>query len=471
MPDGEADAHATPRPRVVVAAARVVVADEHALAAGVESGMGLAAARAIAPQLTAIARDAAREEAALEALACWAGGFTPRVVPVAPQALLLEIGGCLRYFGGAENILAAAMHGCAEQGFAAGAAVAPTPQGALWLAQARAAVIAIDMVMLAAALDALPLAPLDLPAATKRRLAEFGARTLGDARRLPRTGLARRIGAASAKQLGCAYGEWPDLRSDFVFPQRFAHALELPSPVEAAPALLFAARRLLAALAGWLSVRQAGIAACTLHLAHRHCAPTVVELRFAAATRDAGRLERVLRERLERLALPAAVESVRLVVDTVEELPGHSGTLFDGGSGNGDEMVALIERLRARLGEVCVHGLAVVAEHRPECASRLLPQGRSDAPVGTAPRPFWLLAVPEVISERSGRPWRNGPLRLLAGPERIESGWWQGEANGSGQPGDARRDYFVALTADARWAWVFRELRPPGGWFLHGWFA
>lgn len=32
-------------------------------------------------------------------LACWAGNFTPRV-RIAEGALLLEVGGCLRLFGG-----------------------------------------------------------------------------------------------------------------------------------------------------------------------------------------------------------------------------------------------------------------------------------------------------------------------------------------------------------------------------------
>ena len=52
---------------------------------------------------------------------------------------------------------------------------------------------------------------------------------------------------------------------------------------------------------------------------------------------------------------------------------------------------------------------------------------------------------------------------LLAGPERIESGWWDG--------GDVARDYFVAETADRTLVWVYRERRAPGGWFLHGLFA
>ncbi len=455
-------------PLAVAAAARIVACDDLARAMGVAPGMSLAAARAIAPQLAVTLRDTAREAAALEALACWAGGFTPRIV-LAPHALLLEIGACLRLFGGVEKILAAVTTGVSTQGFRVHAAVATTPQGALWLAQCRVAAICLDAAMLTRALDALPLSRLDLPMAAQERLAGFGARTLSDARRLPRAGLARRIGAAVVALLARAYGELPDPRPDFVFPVHFALSLELPAPVDTADALLFAARRLTLALAGWLAVRQAGIAACALHLCHRTHEATIVDLRFAAATRDAARFERVLRERLDRLALAAPVESLRLQADAVTALPGNSGLLFEGGDMDGEGMAALVERLRARLGDARVQGLAAIADHRPECATRPVPQGRNGVGAASGARPFWLLAVPESIAERTGRPWRNGPLRLLAGPERIESGWWQeGEGEGAG---DARRDYFVALTSDARWAWVFREIRAPGGWFLHGWFG
>jgi protein ImuB len=61
---------------------------------------------------------------------------------------------------------------------------------------------------------------------------------------------------------------------------------------------------------------------------------------------------------------------------------------------------------------------------------------------------------------------------LLAGPERIESGWWDG--------GEIARDYFIAQTGDQAFVWVFRERPTPpstagtparGGWYLHGLFA
>jgi protein ImuB len=423
----------------------------------------------------------------LKGLACWAGSFTPRVSLAPPQGLLLEIGGCRRLFGGLDRLKTQVAQGLTAQGLAAAIAVAPTPQAALWLAEGNG-----DG---GGNLDALLLSRLSWPGDTAARLARFGLRTLGEVRKLPAAALGRRLGKEAMAMIGRAYNDLPDPRPDFVFPPRFHMALELPAPVEHAAALLFAGRRLTAALAGWLNARQAGLRECLLNIEHRGCEATVLPLCFAAATRDAARLERVLRERLERLVLPAPAESLALVATEVEPLAGHNGDLFDaGGDGTtGEAMAALVERLRARLGEERVHGISIIADHRPECANRCnspdsensikkhagppqvflgpLGGGRREAAASggahSGPRPFWLLAKPEPLPEQQGRPQRRGPVKLLAGPERIESGWWD---DGQGV-GDQRRDYFIALTADDRWAWVFRELRSPGGWFLHGWFG
>jgi protein ImuB len=59
------------------------------------------------------------------------------------------------------------------------------------------------------------------------------------------------------------------------------------------------------------------------------------------------------------------------------------------------------------------------------------------------------------------------PLRLLAGPERLEAGWWDG--------GLSARDYFVAGLPAGELVWIYR-LRPAPpvgepGWFLHGRFG
>jgi protein ImuB len=394
----------------------------------------------------------------LERLACWSGGFTPRV-SVAETGLLLEIGGCQRLFGGLDALRQRVWQGLAIQELAARVAVAATPQAALWLAEGGR-----DQECECSDLDALSIADLTWPAGTVARLTRFGLRTLGEVRRLPSAALGRRIGKEALALIGRAYGELPDPRRDFVFPPRFDQTVEMPVPVDNSAALVFAAHRLTAALAGWLHAGQNGLRECRLDLRHRQTSTELV-LRFADATRDGDRLGRVMRERLERLSLTAPVEALRLVAETVEPLAGGNGDLFDDAGGR-ESLAALVERLRARLGEERVFGVAPVADHRPECATRhVFPGTRAD--IVAPPRPFWLLARPEPLAEVRGRPYRRGVMRLLAGPERIESGWWDQEEGA----GDLRRDYFVALTADVGWAWVFRELRPPGGWFLHGWFG
>ena len=187
----------------------------------------------------------------------------------------------------------------------------------------------------------------------------------------------------------------------------------------------------------------------------------------------AARIERVLKERLELLVLPAPALSLRLQADGHELRDAGSQVLFDGSGGGQDVLAELFDRLTARLGETAVQRVACHADYRPEAASRFHSvkedAGLSERKVGDGdtanmlPRPLWLIDPPEALREVQGQPSRGGRLQLLAGPERIEAGWWDGA--------DARRDYFIAMDAGQRWCWIFRDPRPPGGWYLHGWFA
>lgn len=427
----------------------------------------------LAPALTLIARNPPRESAALHTLACWAGGLTPKI-SVMPDTLLLEIGSCLRLFGGVEKIVSVARAGVEAQGFTLALAVAPTPRGAQWLAQSGTSAVCLDADSMRRRLQTLPLAVLPDKAAST--LSRFGARTLADARRLPSAALARRIGVASLQLMAQAFGELSDPRAAFLFPEQFSLSLPLPAAVETAAALLFAARRLTSALSGWLIARQAGVREMTLHLQHRH-EQTQLILNFAELTAAGERFERVLRERLESLLLKAPVESLRLEATQVDELAGRSRALFNDAAGEQEAIAALLERLCARLGEKQVYRVAAHDDHRPECATRHASLFAKAAPseARALPRPLWLLARPQSLTEIDGRPQRRGPLRLLAGPERIESGWWDsGEMRdeaGREAAGDIRRDYFIALSVDASWLWIYRECREPGGWYLHGFFA
>lgn len=430
--------------------------------------MRIAAARALLPTVHVAERDIAAEQTAMERLACWAGEFTSHVSVVSAKAdngchaLLLDIGASLRLFGGIDALLRRAHAGLREQGVTVRMAIAPVAQAALWLAAERNASISLDVADMHERLRGLTIGV--LPARAAEALHAFGMRTLGDVRLLPDSALARRIDGESMAMLLRGFGEMPDPRPLFVFPQRFVSSLELPAAVESAEMLLFAAHRLVAALTGWLAVRQAGMRELALQCLHRR-GITPVQLRFADATRDKTRIERVLRERLQRLELKAPVEWLRLEAECIEDMPGESRAMFGSASGS-TTMSELVERLRARLGEERVFGLVEVSDHRPECATKqMLAWTSSAADRQVSPRPLWLLQSPKPLREIRGRPFHEGALQLLSRAERIESGWWADAGLA-----DVSRDYFVAASATGSLFWIYRDRRSPG-WFLHGYFA
>ena len=395
------------------------------------------------------------EREALAAVAAWACQFTPRVVLEPPQELLLEVEGSLRHFGGRWKFLARLRTGLAGLGFEARIAEAPTTQAALWLARSAGS---------SGRIETLPVTVLGLDASRFELLAGLGIRTLGGLMRLPRDGVARRFGVQLLDQLDRARGAVADARACFVPPPRFEARLRLPSPVSHAENALFAAGRLLKQMEGFLAARHAGVREFSLELEHEDGAPTDVRMKLAGPGRDEKHLARLLRERLGVLSLKSPVEAVRLSAGQLVSMPGSNGQLLRDPRSGGEEWLRLIERLQARLGSAAVHGLEMQEDHRPERAFRHVVPGTENSKERTrgvpGPRPLWLVEPPRRLAE--------GEFALLAGPERIDSGWWDGA--------EARRDYFIARTGRSL-AWIYRErggMRPggqPEGWFLHGFFA
>jgi protein ImuB len=422
---------------------------------GVRPGMGLAAAWAVAPGLQSLPRDQHAERRALQAIAGWLCRFTPGISLQPPQGVLAEIEGSLRLFGGLERLAGDVRSGLAGMGFAARLAAAPTARGAWWLALAGVETLIEAPAELQPALAALPVEVLECGPAALELLGHLGIATLGELMRLPREGLAHRFGQRLLRDLDRALGRCPEPRELHVPPACFASGLELPAPLHEAGAVLFAARRLLGELEGFLAARHAGVRRFTLEFVHHGRAPSQARVNLAAPGRDAEHFARLLRERLETFALPAPAQAIGLRATGLVPLPGMTAELFRDAHAGGEEWLRFVERLQARFGGEAVHGLALRAEHRPERAWQAVAVGAGAPGVGVVPgpRPLWLLDAPRRIEE--------GGLALLAGPERIESGWWDGD--------EARRDYFIARTGSGSLVWIYRERA--GGWFLHGIFA
>lgn len=373
----------------------------------------------------------------LEAIAAWACQFTPKVSLEPPQALLLEVEGSLLLFPALEKQLAA---GLRQIGFAAALASAPTARGALWLA--RGSCRAIEAVPLEFTCDE----------ESFSFLKTIGLRTVGELMRLPREGLARRCGQALLDDLDRALGNAPEPRAFFDPPPRFGAKLELPAPVDHAEGLLFAARRLLTQLEGLLTARHAGIHRFDLILLDEE-GESKIETGLASAARDTERLSQLLREKLATVVLQRPVEAIRLEAGNFVPLHARTAGMFGDAGAEAEDWARLLERLRARLGHDAVCGLATHPDHRPEHAWRRVEPGEWDPHDYSlpGPRPTWVLD-PEPIPDAS--------FELLVGPERIESGWWDGD--------EASRDYFIARLPGDSLAWIYREA---GAWYLHGFFA
>jgi protein ImuB len=441
---------------------RVLIANRAAAGRGVCPGMRVSAAQALAQGLRVQPQDARAEWRALVQLAAWCGQFTSLVSLAPPQALLLEVRGSLTLFGGLGALLARLRRGLVRLGYRAQFAVAPTPLAATWLAGAASEARITTIAELAGALAPLPLTGLGFTPTQLQTLRNLGVRTVGECRRLPRAGLARRLGADLVQALDRAHGRVPDPRAPYVAPARFEAALVIPGAIDNTEGLLFPLKRLIQELCGALTAREAGVAALTLTLRHPKAAPTRVELGLVAATRDARHLTELFRERLARVALPEPVEEIILAAPRLLPLPQTRQDFFAARRATGQSGAELIERLRARLGERAVQGIAPVADHRPELAWRYAEPRQADAAVESGARPLWLLPAPVTLESRDGRPWLGEALTLEGSRERIESGWWDGR--------DIARDYFVARNRRGECFWIYRELATQN-WWLHGVFG
>ena len=477
----------------------------------------------------------------LTALGWWALQFTPKVARV-EDVLVLEVSASERLFGGRKQLLKRIFQSnrpVASVAYAREATsliaiaklqIAPTASPAASPASSAASAPRKPPNLrdrLGDSLpDSLPLTTLAAARAHLPTLARIGCTTWGQLRALPRGGVVRRFGAELLDALDRAYGDQPELYPWLVLPEVFEATLELQAQVETAPALMFGARRLLAQLQVWLQMRQCGVLAFELGW--------TMDARRNTATQGA-------------LTEKQAAGTASLLLE--DRRPG-------------DSLHQLLERLSARLGANQVLQLQARADHRPECMQiwqpisndihlianysiRTLGKVKKHSKTGIkahrqahghshshshshahahpqglqadALYPTWLLAPPLKLAVCDNIPQctEGGPLTLLAGPQRVEAGWWGAPAETQGKsrmpepsasepsasaqsPADralppisapALRDYFLARSEQMGLLWIYRERlggqgsgqsvqsrADAGGeqnadWYLHGLFA
>ena len=435
----------------------LIDANDSARAAGLHPGQPLLAARALLADFETIDHGDAEVSHWHNLLAAWAYRYSADVVQL-PDAVALEVSRSLGLFGPWSRFEAMLREDLQQLGFRHRLALAPCAMAARVLAEVGDGIVADDHLRCRQLLARVPIFSAGLPDDNAETLAGMGIRRLGTLLELPRAGLRRRFDSRLIDYLEQILDEQPPDLPRYRPPDRFDSRIELNFEVDNVAALVFPLRRLTADLASYLAGRDGGVQRFELYLEHRAHAPTALTIGLLHPERAAAVLFELARSRLERLALDQPTLALRLLARELPPFIPAGRDLFDARPANAMPLEQLRERLRARLGDGSVYQLEATTDPRPERAQTRLATAASGS-VPTPLRPTWLLPRP--------LPLRSRGVRILAGPERLESGWWDG--------GDMRRDYYVLQTAEGQRAWAFcaagDQPGEHGGWMLHGWFA
>lgn len=477
---------------------RVVALEPGTATLGLTPGQTLTDARALRPDLEAVARDAPADAALLTALAAWADRYTPLVGRCADDArfgaegLMLDVSGVAHLFGGEAALMEEIAARLTAQGLHGALGLADTP-GAAW-ALARFAPPGMRSAApgeIRPALAPLPLTALRLDAALVTGLSRVGFKTVGCIADLPRAPLATRFGAGLIQRLDQALGREeeaispllpvPDLTAEKRFFDPITHADDIARTI-----VLLAE-----ALVPMLEQRGRGARVLELRLFRVDGHVDRLDVAAAQPLRNAARIAALFRERIAGLACDIdagfGFDLVKLGVLESEAFPGDQGDLVSGTCAV-DSFEALVDRLGARLGPDRVCGFAGADTHIPERAFGTLPVTRLRAglpaaspaavtPVPPLTRPLWLLARPEPVDTLAEIPdgpprrfrWRKVGYAVTGaeGPERIACEWWR---DGRAAP---TRDYYRVEAATGHRFWLFRHGlygRERGGprWYMHG---
>ena len=422
---------------------------------GLKPGMSLNAAQTLASGFALADYDEQQIQHWQRFLAAWAYRFSSHVSMDYPRALLLEVESSMGLFVPWPRFEQQLRQELGELGFRHRIVVAPNAAAARVLANVHDGLAVTDSLELRRQIEQLPVSRCGLAAESVNSLARMGIRQVKQLLALPRDTLARRFPAEVLRHLDTLLGQQPQALDTYLPADEFDTRIEFNFEVSSQQALLFPLRRLLGDLNAFLAGRDCSVQRFELYLQHRQQEDSHVPVGLLTPERDAQQLFEVARSRLEQLQLPAPVLALRLQANDLPAFtPTHPQLLAERPQ-QSQPWEQLRERLRARLGDEAVHGLRAEQDHRPANSWLREVQGAGERSPALGPRPGWLLPEPHPLNDLLPE--------ILAGPERIESGWWDGD--------DQRRDYYVVRTRDGRLAWVWQAPGGQGNFMLQGWFA
>jgi protein ImuB len=530
------------RPFVLAIAAtgglRIAVMNEAAENAGITIGDPVADARAKADSLQVRAADSGADDAALRRLTLWATRYTPTASPLCrdlwneengADGFFLDIEGAAHLFGGEESLLADLADRLDRFGLPARLAIAATPGMAWALSRFNAAPQSIlPSGNEAAALAAMPIEALRLSGESRAMLRRLGFKSVGTLMDKPRAPLAARFSAELLLRLDQALGRIDEPLIPVTAPPVYHSLNYLLEPIVSQQAIVARVCRLMLNLMHVLVRDQVGARALRLSLYRLDGAVETIDIGLTAPTRSVAHVARLIDLKLDALAAMQdagfGFEAIGLAVTRVVPMPARQidsnidrHLQLRATAENEDDIAALIDALRQRLGSNRVRQFEAVPSHIPERAEKLtevngetFQSAPSRSEDGNRPfaddktRPLLLLPQAEPAEVTALVP--EGPPRRLRwrgvtydiagaqGPERIAEEWWRNPppfppprgtpprwrggdpVAGEGKEGGLTRDYYLVEDGEGHRFWLYREGLygreiAAARWFVHGLFA
>lgn len=451
--------------------------------------MSLADARAIQPNLAAVEADPDADARALDAIAAWCERFTPVVVVDAPDGLYLDVTGCAHLFGGESALRSHIVTRLAAQGFAARAAIAPTPAAA-WAMTRFSKTLEADG-DLAVELGPLPVEALRLEEDAAALLRRLGLKRIGQILDAPRASFSARAGQAAMLRLDYALGRAREALTPRRPPPPVFALRRFLEPLFTLDAVLEATQTLCGDAVMQLDRHGAGALRAHLHLFGVDGRDRVVEIGVSRPERDVKALMRLFREKLnlagETLDMQFGLEAARLDIVQMQRTQAEARTLVavEEAALSAERLSVFVDVASARLGPQRVLRAKLNETHAPEKAggwqSALQRKQKPSEAVslpkdGVMRHPLTLFSTLQPIDVIAGVPdgppirfrWRRVLREVVRaeGPERISGDWLAGAP---------ARDYYRVEDKEGRRYWLYREGQfgeeAAPRWFVHGLFA
>ena len=434
--------------------AEIIAVSAEAARAGVLLSNSVTHARAACAALQVRIASPALERAARAALLDAALSCSPRAAS-APRALgayageaavYLDASGVTSLFHSEEGFAAALAGRARKLGLCGAIAVAGSRSAAhiaaRKLAQSRDGPSSLVLPPGAEAsfLAPLPVDLLDPTDAVAEGLTRFGVRSVGDLLRLPRRGLATRLGRETFRLLALARGEEVDPPLPRPADRPTEESIDLEFPVDRLEPLAFVLQGLLSRLASRLEARRLACGDLDLTLELAGAKRDARRIEIAAPTLDVRVLLRLVCLSLETRSPEAPVETVRLETQGCPLRFDQLDLFRPAGPAP-----ALLGRILAELEALCGPGRVgaprIPPDRHPDSfgLTPFRPERESESPSAGVERagPGARLAVrilrpavPARVRVRQGRPeWvesavARGQVLHLAGPWRTTGAWW-----------------------------------------------